>query len=170
MLKQASMTSCIMLCRTCTLNCFLSPCLLRPVWWVVHLQWAVWACLRWVEWVCRLWVLVRCQHMGCLQWEATELGLHWLLKSIEGCQIFQFTQRQMRFDPKRNWFVGTVRSASLVVPVNILSVPWQFWRAKSLPEFELITGCYIYYDRIGSAAWLWLDPVELGIARLVPFV
>jgi hypothetical protein len=96
--------------------------------------------------------------------------LHWLLKSIEGCQIFQFTQRQMRFDPKRNWFVGTVRSASLVVPVNIISVPWQFWRAKSLAEFELITGCYIYYDRIGSAAWLWLDPVELGIARLVPFV
>jgi hypothetical protein len=44
-----------------------------------------------------------------------------------------------------------VRSASLV-PVNILSVPGQFWRAKSLAEFELITGCYIYYDRIGSAA------------------
>jgi len=59
-------------------------------------------------------------------------------------------ERNMRIDPEASSKVLDLRH--WLFQLIFFSVPGQFWRAESLAEFELITGRYIYYDRIGSAA------------------
>jgi hypothetical protein len=125
------MTSYVPFCRTCMRNCFLLLCLLRQcqAWVALHLRWAEWACLRWAGWACRRWALVRCQHSGCHQWEATEM--FFLAESLDDDLICSCVSRGGNL-------IGVVDG--YILELIFFMVPGNFWRVKSWPESSDRTG------------------------------